>query len=99
MPTFKDKEDFVKQTNVRAEKNQELIKFARDNLNHLPFTEKDGGAWENYERMISGMLYNCLQKNWKQHVCLAETTCWTTAVSELEIIKQPKNFLMQNTNI
>ena len=62
MPTFKDKEDFVKQTNVRAEKNQELIKFARDNLNHLPFTEKDGGAWENYERMISGMLYNCLQK-------------------------------------
>ncbi|EDK44517.1 hypothetical protein PVL30_003543 [Lodderomyces elongisporus] len=59
MPQFKDKQDFCKQTNVKAERNEELIKFAKNNLNHIPFT--DEAAFENYDRMISGMLYNPMQ--------------------------------------
>ncbi|CAI5758170.1 unnamed protein product [Candida verbasci] len=62
MPTFKDKQDFCNQTKVASEKNYELIEFAKNNLNNLPFTPEDGEKWENYERMISGMLYNCMQK-------------------------------------
>ena len=63
MPQIKDKEDFCKQTNVRPEKDQELIKFAYDNLNHVPFDKNDKQAYENYERMISGMIYNDRQKD------------------------------------
>lgn len=63
MPQFKDKEDFCKQTNVRPEKDQELIKFAYEHLDHLPFDRNDKEAYENYERMISGMIYNDRQKD------------------------------------
>lgn len=37
---------------VSTEKNQELIQFARTSLTHAPVED------ENYQRMISGMLYN-----------------------------------------
>ncbi|RCK57936.1 Galactoside O-acetyltransferase [Candida viswanathii] len=63
MPQFKDKEDFCKQTNVRPDKDLELIQFAYANLNHLPFAKDDKAAYENYERMISGMIYNDRQKD------------------------------------
>ncbi|KAI3406136.1 hypothetical protein KGF56_000978 [Candida oxycetoniae] len=63
MPVFASKEDFCKQVNVRIGKDNELIQFAKDNLNHLPFTLEDKNAFENYERMISGMLYNPGQKD------------------------------------
>ncbi|KAG7665752.1 uncharacterized protein J8A68_000772 [[Candida] subhashii] len=58
MPKFTSKEDFCKQSNVRAELDKELIQFAYDNLNNLPLKKGD----ENYERMISGMIYNAYQK-------------------------------------
>ncbi|CAK9439262.1 uncharacterized protein LODBEIA_P34700 [Lodderomyces beijingensis] len=62
MPTFRDKADFCKQANVKAEVDEELVKFAVENLNHLPFTRDNKDAFENYSRMISGMLYNAMQK-------------------------------------
>ncbi|KAI5952454.1 hypothetical protein KGF54_003321 [Candida jiufengensis] len=37
---------------VKLEKNQKLIEFAKENLNHIPSDDN------NWERMISGMLYN-----------------------------------------
>lgn len=37
---------------VNTEKNHELIEFAKKSLNHAPHDN------ENYQRMISGMLYN-----------------------------------------
>jgi len=37
---------------VNTEKNQELVEFAKQSLNHAPHDD------ENYQRMISGMLYN-----------------------------------------
>ncbi|KAL6453028.1 at Sophorolipid acetyltransferase [Candida maltosa Xu316] len=63
MPDFKDKQDFCKQTNIKPSKNHNLIKFAHDNLQNLPFKPTDTDAWENYDRMISGMFYNCWQKD------------------------------------
>ncbi|KAK6459664.1 trimeric LpxA-like protein [Scheffersomyces xylosifermentans] len=51
------REEFCKLSNVRAAKDEELVQFAYNNLNNLPFKGTD----ENYERMISGMVYNPFQ--------------------------------------
>lgn len=49
------KEEFSKVTRLKTEIDQELVEFAYENLNNLPY---DGERNENYERMISGMTFN-----------------------------------------
>lgn len=52
------KQELIKAAGIKTELNNELIEFAYNNLNHLPF----GGKRDvNYERMISGMPYNCFE--------------------------------------
>jgi acetyltransferase-like isoleucine patch superfamily enzyme len=52
------KEQFCQLGNLAQDKDHELIKFAYENLNNLPFDSPD----ENYERMISGIPYCAYQK-------------------------------------
>ncbi|RLV94888.1 hypothetical protein JA1_001422 [Spathaspora sp. JA1] len=58
MPKFESKEDFCKQSNIRGEINKELVEFAYKNLKNIPLKQGD----ENYERMISGLVYNAYNK-------------------------------------
>ncbi|EGW34881.1 uncharacterized protein SPAPADRAFT_58007 [Spathaspora passalidarum NRRL Y-27907] len=53
MPKFESKEDFCNQTNMKDEINKELVEFAYKKLN-IPLEHGD----QNYERMISGLVYN-----------------------------------------
>lgn len=52
-------QELVKAGGFRTEIDNELVEFAYKNLNHLPFGGKRDA---NYERMISGMHYQCGQE-------------------------------------
>lgn len=49
-----NKQEFSQLTGLKTEINHELVDFAYNNLNHLPFKDRS----VNYERMISGMPYD-----------------------------------------